>query len=99
MTVALSGCRWVISGRNAHQFFSSRPWGSLLPRGPRRGNPATGGCHRHAKTRSRLLARAGVPSSAHPTQNRHPDLSSSLGGRVAAIASIGPSVRCFGDVA
>ena len=90
MTVALSGCRWVISGRNAHQFFSSRPWGSLLPRGPRRGNPAAEDCHRRSKTRSRLLVTSGVPSPFHSTQNCHPDLRISLGGRVAAIASIVP---------
>ena len=90
MTNPLSGCRWVISGRNAHQFFSSRPWGSLLPRGPRRGNPAAEDCHRRSKTRSRLLVTSGVPSPFHPTQNRHPDLRISLGGRVAAIASIVP---------
>ena len=36
--------------------------------------------------RSRLVATSGVPSSAHPTQNRHPDLSSSLGARDAVLA-------------
>ena len=86
MTNPLSGCRWVISGWNAHHFLSSRPWGSLLPRGPRRGNPATGGCHRRSKMRSRHLATSGVHSSAHPTQNRNPDLCSSLGAHDAVLA-------------
>ena len=86
MTGSLSGCRWVMFGLNAHHFFSSRPWGSLLPRGPRRGNPATEGCHRCSKMRSRLLATSGVTPPFHPTQNRHPDLCSSLGARDAVLA-------------
>ena len=36
---------------------------------------------------------------AYPTQFWHPVQNLTPGGRVAAVSPIGPSVRCFGDLA